>query len=82
MYVGSVYLNSGGSYFDIEYYKVHPRWYSVGGGYDISVIKVTESIKYNKNVQPISLPFNISVKPRDEATVVGWGLMTKRNKTV
>lgn len=78
MYVGSVYIGLGskGRRYNVKYYKVHPNWTKYDRGYDISVIKVTERLKFNKNAQPINLPIGISVVPGDEATVAGWGVHT------
>ena len=73
VYVGSVYLDRDGTYYDVETLVVHPGFDFFTLENDISVIKVAKDIVFGDNVQPINLPIDITVNPGDVATATGWG---------
>lgn len=73
VYVGSVFLDQGGKYYDVEKITVHPDfdpWFATD---DISILKVSTPIELGDLVQAINLPTDITVNPGDKATATGWG---------
>lgn len=73
VYVGSVYLDREGTYYEVETLVVHPDFDYWSLQNDISLIKVAKDIVFNDNVQPINLPIDITVNPGDVAIATGWG---------
>lgn len=72
IYVGSIDVRSGGTFYKVEMYKVHENYNNPPFAYDIGLVRVQGSISLNNKVQPIIYS---PVKVPDGAVVQisGWG---------
>ena len=76
MFGGSIYLNEtqSGTYYLVKKKTIYPAYRNSRRLVDdVGMIEVAEEILFNKNSQPIKLPYDIDVKPGDEAIALGWG---------
>lgn len=73
-YIGSAFLNQGGSYHPASHLTVHPEYDPNREGVnDVGIVKLRNAIQFGGDVQPINLPIGITVNAGDEATATGWG---------
>lgn len=72
-YVGSVYLDHGGSYHPAAHLTVHPGFDNQRVVNDVGIVKLRNAIQFGGDIQPINLPIDITVNAGDEATATGWG---------
>lgn len=59
IYVGSVDLTKGGVYHNVSKVVHHPKYSTHSLAYRVVLLRLTEKLQYNENVQPIELSSNM-----------------------
>ncbi|XP_063703773.1 chymotrypsin-1-like [Culicoides brevitarsis] len=78
IYVGSIYKDHGGVYYDIERLIPYPGDYWILEQ-DFGLIQVNEKIRFNDFTQPISIAAEYwDFQPDDRVNVSGWGVNEKQ----
>ena len=72
IYVGSIDVRSGGTFYKVEKYKIHDDYNNPPYSHDIGLIRVQGSISFNDKVQPINYSPD-RVPDGAGAQLSGWG---------
>lgn len=73
---GSTQKNRDGQLVQVSTILNHPRYGSAGLDYDVAILKLSEPLKFNYDVQPIQMaPKGYSVRDGDTLVVSGWGAL-------
>lgn len=66
---------NGGQIINISRIVDHPKYsYVNSNDYDISLLKLSETLKFSENIQPIALPnANTEIYDRELCMTTGWG---------
>lgn len=73
--IGTNDLKSGGTYYKIKQYIAHERHNRPRFAYDIAVIEVSKTIKFNEKVQPIEYSRE-EISPGSVSQLTGWGRLS------
>lgn len=70
--VDTIYLDSGGTEYNIEKYFVHHFYNKILSLNDIALINLKENIEFSETVQPIKLAEG-NTEPGVDLVLCGWG---------
>ena len=71
--VGTNDLKNGGTYYEVDKFIMHEN-YNGTFAYDVAVIRVKETIKFNDRVKPIELSSE-EVQDGTDVIFTGWGVI-------
>lgn len=72
--VGSTLHGSGGSMIKIKRSLRHPKYSSFKNDFDFSLLELTETLRFNVQIQAIALPnADAYIADGTECLVSGWG---------